>query len=132
MGSPLSREDILSAVSFRTSKLVEVAGHTFRIVGLSSAELARGREGVQEETDQAALGRRRMLEFVRYGLVDDDRRPIFESIEEVEAFENKLEQPAFLALANAVADMTHGEVAAEGKASSNGSSPALSSSTPTT
>jgi hypothetical protein len=131
MGTPLSREDILSAVSFRSSKLVEVAGHTFRIVGLSSAELARGREGAQEE-NPVASGRRRILEFVRCGIVDDNRRPIFDSIEDVEAFEDKFEQPAFLALANAIADMTHGEVAGEGKAPNNGSSPVPSSSTPTT
>ena len=131
MGTPITRDSILSAPSFRQSKLIEVGGLTLRIVGLSSAELARGRETAAEE-DPVENGRRRMLEFVRWGVVDDDRRRIFESMEEVEAFEDKFEQPAFLALANAIADMTHGEVAGEGKASSNGSSPAPSSSTPTT
>ena len=132
MGTPITRDSILSAPSFRQSKLIEVGGLTLRIVGLSSAELARGRETAAEE-DPVENGRRRMLEFVRWGVVDDDRRRIFESMEEVEAFEDKFEQPAFLAIASAIADMTHGEGAGdEGKAPSNASSATPTSSTPTT
>lgn len=104
---PLSRADLLGATSFRPSRLVEVAGHTFRIVGLSSGKLRRGEEAATEAAADAGVAAwGRTLAFLRYGVVDEDLRPIFESSEEVEAFDDKLPQGALLALAGAIADMT--------------------------
>lgn len=104
--TPLSRAALLGPGSFRPSKLVEAAGVTFRIVGLSSGELRRGEELAGEASDVSAASWRRTLTALRYGVVDEDLRPIFESAEEVEAFENKLPQGALLALAGAIFDMT--------------------------